>query len=128
MKQYYKEYYKVKQGCLISYGNRNRAWIYLNKGQKWELRANATKRFPWYTLARSMVLIDVMEPDFRRYFEEVEEWKKAGVYDENLKMPSDEVIEIAMRKGVYHMNSATPEEKAEAKRWLIEHGSNTDVG
>lgn len=35
---------------------------------------------------------------------------------------------VNMRKMVYNMNSSTAEEKAEAKRWLEEHGSTTEMG
>ena len=54
-------------------------------------------------------------------------WKARGFYQVNL--PADElVIEITMRKMVYHISDTTEEEKAEAKAWLEERGYTTDVG
>ena len=52
-----------------------------------------------------------------------EKWCKKGIYNP-VHLPSDEVIEVAMRKMVYHMASSTEEEKEEAKKWLIAHGSS----
>jgi hypothetical protein len=44
------------------------------------------------------------------------------------QLPSDDnVVEIMMRKMVYHINSATPEQKADAKKWLEDHGCNTSL-
>lgn len=54
-------------------------------------------------------------------------WQKKGIYDKRVPLPSDKVIEISMRKMVYNMNSSTAEEKAEAKRWLEEHGCTTEM-
>lgn len=51
-------------------------------------------------------------------------WARRGIYD--MHMPADKVIEISMRKMLYHMASATEAEKAEAKTWLETHGS-TDL-
>lgn len=66
---------------------------------------------------------------------DIEEWKKffrkwqgVGVYDPRVRIPKDEVIEISLRKMVYNMNSATDEEKAEAKEWLESRGYTTGVG
>lgn len=53
-------------------------------------------------------------------------WKERGLY--TLALPSDKVLEISMRKCLYHMASATEEEKQTAKKWLEEHGSSTDLG
>ena len=54
-------------------------------------------------------------------------WQKKGVYDRHMLLPPDKVIEISMRKMVYHMTSATEEEKRGAEQWLIEHGSSTEM-
>ena len=51
-------------------------------------------------------------------------WQAKGVYDKQMSLPSDNVIEISMRKMVYHMTSATSAEKKEAEEWLYEHGSS----
>ena len=52
-------------------------------------------------------------------------WKMMGLY--SLPLPSDDVIEVSMRKMVYNMLSSTESEKDEAKKWLIEHGSTTEM-
>lgn len=59
---------------------------------------------------------------FKRFYAK---WKARGFYE--IGLPSDEVIEISLRKMLYHMTSATAEEKATAKRWLIAHGSSTKI-
>lgn len=60
--------YKVIKSCMISYGSKNKAWIHLNKGQIWELRAFPSKRFEWYSLSRYSVTIDVVKEDFTKIF------------------------------------------------------------
>lgn len=60
---------KVVKSCMISYGSSNKAWIHLNKGQIWELRAFPSKRFEWYSLYRYNVTIDIVKKDFDRIFE-----------------------------------------------------------
>ena len=54
-------------------------------------------------------------------------WLKLGMYDRPL--PKDDmVIEITMRKMMFHMSSASRDEKEEAKRWLLERGFDTQIG
>lgn len=60
---------KVVKSCMLTYGSSNKAWIHLNKGQVWELRAFPSKRFMWYSLCRYGVTIDVIKEDFERIFE-----------------------------------------------------------
>lgn len=52
-------------------------------------------------------------------------WTKRGFYRNGL--PSDGVIEISLRKMLYHLADATEEEKAEAEKWLTERGYSTDL-
>ena len=47
-------------------------------------------------------------------------WQKKGVYD--LELPSDEVIEISMRKCVCAMANPPKDKLAEARAWLSERG------
>ena len=54
-------------------------------------------------------------------------WQKRGVYSRLMPLPTDDIIEVSMRKMVYHMTNATEAEKAEAERWLLEHGSDTSI-
>lgn len=49
-----------------------------------------------------------------------EKYKKRGLY--KLPLPSDEVLEISIRKMLLNTASATIEEYAEAYKWLIERG------
>lgn len=50
-----------------------------------------------------------------------EKWKRLGVY--NGKLPSDNVVEIAMRKMALEITTLPQETKDIALEWLIEHGS-----
>lgn len=64
--------------------------------------------------------------DVQRYKEYVKKWSKLGLYDID-SIPSDEVIEISMRKMVYHFTTSTHKERADAKRWLESRGYTTEV-
>lgn len=61
---------------------------------------------------------------FKQFFRK---WQIKGIYNKRTKLPADNVIEISLRKMVYHMTSATEEEKKEAKAWLLDHGSSTSI-
>lgn len=63
--------------------------------------------------------------DVAAFKEFYHKWQRKGLY--RMPLPPDNVIEISLRKMVFSMKSATDEEKREAQRWLIEHGSNTDM-
>ena len=63
--------------------------------------------------------------DIEKFKEFYDKWKARGVYQ--LDMPSDKVIEISLRKSLYHLGNATDEEKAYAKKWLNDRGYSTDV-
>lgn len=52
-------------------------------------------------------------------------WTKKGMY--RMPIPSDEVIEISMRKMVCNMKSSTDEQKEEAMEWLEQHGSSPNM-
>ena len=54
-------------------------------------------------------------------------WQSKGIYDKRMQLPSDKVIEISMRKMVFHMESATEDEKKEAELWLHLHGCSTEM-
>ena len=51
-------------------------------------------------------------------------WYFRGVYYEELPK-DDRVIEISLRKMLYHLESATKEEKQNARLWLVERGFDT---
>jgi len=63
--------------------------------------------------------------DVEKFKDFYKKWSKKGLY--TLKLPADNIIEISMRKMVYHMTSATEEQKKEAEKWLKEHGSSTEL-
>ena len=63
--------------------------------------------------------------DVEKFKDSYRKWSKKGLY--TLRLPADNVIEISMRKMVYHMTSSTEDEKNEAKKWLEDHGSSTDL-
>jgi len=54
-------------------------------------------------------------------------WQKKGLYNKQMPLPQDEVIEISMRKMVFNMASATEDEKKEAQTWLHERGCSTEL-
>ena len=60
--------------------------------------------------------------DVERFKEFYRKWQKKGIYEKPLPT-NDYVIELAMRKAVCIMKSATDEQKKEAIEWLYEHGS-----
>ena len=64
--------------------------------------------------------LDVEE--FKKFYEK---WTKRGFYRNGL--PSDEVIEISLRKMLYHLGNATAEEKAKAEKWLTDRGYDTNM-
>lgn len=64
--------------------------------------------------------------DVQRYREYVKKWSKLGLYDIDFD-PPDEIIEISMRKMVYHFTTSTHKERADAKRWLESRGYSTEV-
>ena len=47
-------------------------------------------------------------------------WQKKGVYD--MELPSDEIIEISMRKCICAMAKPPVDKLAEARAWLSERG------
>ena len=60
---------------------------------------------------------------FKAFFEK---YQKLGVY-KSLPLPSDEVLEISIRKMLCNTASATIEEKAEAVKWLVERGYRSSI-
>lgn len=63
--------------------------------------------------------------DIEKFKEFYKKWTSRGFY--RLGLPPDEVIEISLRKMLYHLGNATEEEKQAAKEWLEAHGSSTDI-
>lgn len=67
-----KRYYKVKGCAMLAYGSYNKVHVVLRVNQKWELKALPSAKYPFYTLERSGVYIDLHPDDFERLFKEVE--------------------------------------------------------
>lgn len=63
----------------------------------------------------------VLSYDVERFRVFYEKWKALGVYEIDLP-ENDFVIEVSMRNMVGMMASATPEQKEDAKQWLLERG------
>ena len=53
-------------------------------------------------------------------------WRKRGIY--YLPIPNNAVLEVSLRKMLYHLKNATQEEKDAAEKWLHERGFTTDLG
>ena len=60
--------------------------------------------------------------NFKAFFKKYQE---RGLY--KLPLPSDEVLEISIRKMLINTASATIDEKAEAVKWLVERGYGTSM-
>lgn len=55
-------------------------------------------------------------------------WHRRGVYAiPPHALPSDDVLEISIRKMAYHSPGVDPAIRAEAEKWLYEHGSDTKL-
>ena len=68
----------------------------------------------------------VLSFDVEKFKKFYRKWTKLGVY--NVPMPSDRIIEIALRKGVCAMLNPPPDKLDEAKRWLDERGYTYTIG
>lgn len=60
---------------------------------------------------------------FRKFYSK---WLAIGMYAKELPK-DDRVVEIMMRKMVYHIKSSTEEQKQSAKEWLLAHGCTTSL-
>ena len=65
--------------------------------------------------------------DVQKFKDFYRKYQLLGVYPDVVRLPKDEIIEVSMRKMVYHMKSATAKEKSEAAKWLKERGYTTDM-
>lgn len=60
--------------------------------------------------------------DINNFKAVVEKWYKKGFFQECFSLPSDEVLEITIRKLAIHILSIPDEVKDEAKEWLLSRG------
>lgn len=58
--------------------------------------------------------------DLDKYKRFYEKWTKKGLY--NLELPPDHILEVSLRYMVLNMESATEQEKEEARWWLARKG------
>lgn len=54
---------------------------------------------------------------FKKFYEK---WTKKGFY--NIELPPDHILEISLRKMILDLESATEQEKADARWWLSRRG------
>lgn len=60
--------YKVVRNCGFVFGESNKVWIMLNKGQVWELTKCPSDTYEWYRLSRENVDLEVTKEDFVSIF------------------------------------------------------------
>lgn len=76
-----------------------------------------------YNKERDKAVKSLNVAEFRKFYKK---WQERGFYQVSLP-DNDAVVEVTMRKMLFHINSATEQEKADAEKWLIEHGLTTDL-
>lgn len=64
--------------------------------------------------------------DVQKFKDFYRKYQLLNVYPKEIQLPKDEVIMVSMHKMVYHMASATAKEKADAAKWLKDHGISLD--
>lgn len=76
-----------------------------------------------YNKERDKAVKSLNVAEFRKFYKK---WQERGFYQVSLP-DNDTVVEVTMRKMLFHINSATEQEKADAEKWLIDHGFTTDL-
>ena len=64
--------------------------------------------------------------DVNLFKEFVTKWRKRGFYDDT-PFPSDEVLEISMRKMICNITTMSKKEKKEAVAWLTSRGYTPEI-
>ena len=64
--------------------------------------------------------------DVNLFKEFVIKWRKRGFYDDT-PFPSDEVLEISMRKMICNITTMSKKEKKEAEEWLTSRGYTPEI-
>lgn len=76
-----------------------------------------------YNKERDKAVKSLNVAEFRKFYKK---WQERGFYQ--VSLPDDDaVVEVTMRKMLFHINSATEQEKADAEKWLIAHGLTTNL-
>lgn len=76
-----------------------------------------SKEFKQWLKERDEAICSFDVDTFKAFYHK---WEKQGMYTEPL--PSDEVIEVSMRKCVCGLANPPKDKLAEARAWLSEHG------
>lgn len=63
--------------------------------------------------------------DIETFKEFYSKWVKCGVY--KMPLPSDNVLEISIRKSALAATHISPDIKRKAAEWLIERGYSTEI-
>ena len=81
-----------------------------------------------YAKERDAATIAVVEGESLEVFKAfVTKWKDLGMYPPCFKLPSDEVLEISIRKMVIHETNAPESTKQKAAKWLLERGYDLNL-
>lgn len=81
-----------------------------------------------YAKERDAATIAVVEGESLEVFKAfVIKWRDLGILPPCFKLPSDEVLEITIRKMVIHEASAPESTKQKAAAWLLERGYDLNL-
>ena len=81
-----------------------------------------------YAVDRDKATIAVVEGEDLQVFKDfVAKWYVRGLYPECFSLPSDEVLEISIRKMVLHEVNAPESTKEKAKEWLLSRGYDLEL-
>ena len=65
--------------------------------------------------------------DINEFKKNVEKWSKRGIFPQCFELPSDDVLEISIRKIIIARTDAPKEAKKEAAAWLIDHDCDLSI-
>lgn len=81
-----------------------------------------------YVIDRDKATIEAVETDKLEPFKAfVNKWRALGIYPTCFKLPSDEVLEISVRKMVIHEVNAPESTKQKATEWLLSRGYDLEL-
>lgn len=81
-----------------------------------------------YVIDRDKATIEAVETDKLEPFKAfVSKYAKLGFYPTCFKLPSDEVLEILIRKMVIHEVNAPESTKQKATEWLLSRGYDLEL-
>lgn len=84
--------------------------------------------FKQYVIDRDNATIEAVETDTLEPFKAfVNKYYELGFYPTCFKLPSDEVLEISVRKMVIHETNAPESTKQKATEWLLSRGYDLDL-